>query len=105
MHMWMCVSYSFLEPSLNAPNLYSSKNLCILVPGQQRILAAPRLRIAYIRPSLHEFLVAADERQFARDGAVEVFDDIEVGREEDVEVALVDLSQVSQYAKIWLCER
>lgn len=32
-------------------------------------------------------------RQFASDGAVDVFDDGEVCREEDVEVALLDLLQ------------
>lgn len=37
--------------------------------------------------------MAADEGQFTRDGAVQVLDDVEVCREEDVEVTLVDLPQ------------
>lgn len=32
-----------------------------------------------------------DLGQLARDGAVDIFNDVEIGREEDVEVALVDL--------------
>jgi hypothetical protein len=71
--------------------LYSSQNFGILVPRQQRILSTPRLRITNISPSFHEFLVAADEGQFTGNGAVQVLDDVEVCREEDVEVALVDL--------------
>jgi hypothetical protein len=35
--------------------------------------------------------MAADEGQFPRNGTVHIFDDVEVCREEYVEVALVDL--------------
>lgn len=80
-----------VQQCITADRLYSSQNLGILIPRQQRILSTPRLRISNISPSLHEFLVAADESQFARNGAVQVLDDIEVSREEDVKVALVDL--------------
>lgn len=74
-----------------AAELYSSQNLGILIPRQQRILSTSCLRIPNISPSFHEFLVAADEGQFARDGAVQVLNNIEIRREEDVKVALVDL--------------
>lgn len=74
-----------------ADRLYSSQNFGILIPRQQRILSTPRLRISNISPTLHEFLVAADECQFARNGAVQVLNHVEVGREEDVKVALVNL--------------
>lgn len=37
--------------------------------------------------------MTADEGQFTGNGAVQVLDDVEVCREEDVEVALVDLTQ------------
>jgi hypothetical protein len=70
---------------------HGTENTGVLIPRQQRILAVPCLRILDVRPTLHEILVAGDGRQFARDGPVYVLDDVEVGGEEDVEVALVDL--------------
>lgn len=71
--------------------LHRAQYARVLVPRQQRVLAAPRLRVLNVRPALHKVLMAHHRRQLARDGAVNVLDDIEVRGEEDVEVALVDL--------------
>lgn len=76
--------------------LNRSKNLGILIPRQQRILPTLRLRIPDISPALHELLMVRHKRQFPRDGAIQVLDHVEVGRKEDVKVALVDLSKPNQ---------
>lgn len=69
-------------------SLHSRDDARILIPAEQRILAAACLRVLDVGPALHEVLVGQDTRQLARHGAVHVFHDGEVGREEDVEVAL-----------------
>lgn len=66
-------------------------NRRILIPAQHRILPTLRRAILHIRPPLQKLLVQHHPRQFAGDGAVDVFDDREIGGEEDVEVALLDL--------------
>ena len=68
--------------------LHSRNDTRILIPAEQGILAAVRLRVLNVGPALHEVLVRQDARQLARHGAVHVFHDGEVSREEDVEVAL-----------------
>lgn len=63
----------------------------VLIPLQHRILPAQRPRILRIRPPLQKLLLAHDPREFAGDGRVHVFHDVEIAREEDIEVALLDL--------------
>ena len=72
-------------------NLYSHQHASVLVPAQQRVLSTPCFRVLNIRPAVHEFLVACDLGQLSCDGTVHILDDIEVGREKDIEVPLVDL--------------
>ncbi len=64
----------------------------ILIPAQHRILSTLRRAILHISPALQKLLVQHHPRQFARDGAVDIFDDGEVCWEENVEVALLNLS-------------
>lgn len=71
--------------------LHRHHDTSVLVPGQERVLAVPRLRVFDVRPATHEVFVAHDLGQFASDGAVEVLDDVEIRGEEDIEVALLDL--------------
>ena len=40
---------------------------------------------------MHELLMARDLRQLPRNSTIHILDDIKVRREEDIEVALVDL--------------
>ena len=75
--------------------LHSNHDTRILVPSHQRIIAVPRARLCDVRPACHEVLVCVCAREFARDGCVHGLHDLEVGGEEDVEVALVDLKPVS----------
>lgn len=62
-------------------------------PAQHRVFSILRRTILYVGPALQEFLVQHHSCQFAGYGAVYVLDDGEVCGEEDVEVALLDLSQ------------
>lgn len=67
----------------------------ILIPSQQRVLTTLRLRLFHIRPSLQELLVAQNSGELAGDGLIYLLHDLEVGWEEDVEVALVNLLQLA----------
>lgn len=75
--------------------LHSDHKAGIFIPVQQRALSRFGLRILDIRPAIHEPLMRHDLCELAGDGAVHVFHDLEVGWEEDVEVALLDLQYVS----------
>ena len=55
-------------------------------PGARR-----GLRILNISPAIHEPLMGKDAGEFAGDGTVHVFHNLEVGGKQDVEVALLDL--------------
>jgi len=78
-------------PSFPPPTSNTHHNARVLIPPEHRILSAARLRIPDVGPAPQEFLMAHHACQLACDGAVDVFDDAEIGREEDVEVALLDL--------------
>lgn len=84
---------SFRYPLHHKRQLVSNSrhNAGIRIPGQERVLAVLGLGVFDVGPSAEEILVAEHLGQFARDGAVDVFHDGEIGREEDVEVALLDL--------------
>lgn len=73
--------------------LHSHQHASILIPAQQRILSIPRIRIFNVSPAVHELLVARDLRQLPSNSTIHILDDIEVCREEDIEVALVDLQR------------
>ena len=86
--------YSISTPYINPPTsipLHRNHETSILIPVQQRILPALGLRVLNIRPAIHETLVGEDAGEFASDGAVHVLHYFKVCREEDVEVALLDL--------------
>lgn len=70
---------------------HGNEDAGVRVPREQRVLAAPRLRVLHVRPGPHEGLVRHGARQLARHGAVHGLHDVEVRREEYVEVALVYL--------------
>lgn len=74
--------------------LYSDHHAGVLVPAQKGVLAAPRLGVGDVGPGAHEVLVRRDAGEAAGDGAVHGLHDAEVGGEEDVEVALVDLRRI-----------
>lgn len=63
----------------------------ILVPVQQRILSVPCLSIFNVCPAINKILVAHDLRQLSGNGTVYVLNNVKVGREEDIEISLVDL--------------
>lgn len=71
--------------------LHRHQHAGILIPGQQRILPIPRLSILDIRPAVHKVLMAHDLCQLPRHGTIDVLNDVEVGWEEDIEVALLNL--------------
>lgn len=75
--------------------LHRRKNTSILIPAQQRILSVFRLRLFYICPAPEKLLVREDAGELAGYGAVHEFHDVEICREEDVEVALMDLLFIS----------
>ena len=75
--------------------LHCRENTSILIPAQQWILPVLRLRLFYVRPALEELLVREDTGQLAGYGTVYELHDVEICREEDVEVALMDLLLVS----------
>lgn len=77
--------------SLYPTSLDRGEDLRILVPAQQRVLSVSRLCFLHIRPALQELFMRDDAGELAGDGAVHVFHDIEVGRKEDVEIALLNL--------------
>ena len=76
--------------------LHSKHNASILVPAQQWILPTTRLTELNIRPPEHKVLVREHPSQLTRDGLVHGLGYAEVGREHDVEVTLVHLSQIYQ---------
>lgn len=78
-------------PRRKIHRLHCHQHTGILVPGQQRILPAPCLGIFDVCPPTNKVLVAHDLGQLSGDGTVDVLDDVEVGGEEDIKVALVDL--------------
>lgn len=81
--------------------LHSHQHASILIPAQQRILSIPRLRILNVSPTVHELLVACDLRQLPGNSTIHILDDIEVRREEDIEVALVDLQKEISHVQIY----
>jgi hypothetical protein len=72
-------------------SLQRSKNTSILIPPQERILPILCLRLFHIRPPPQELLMREDTREFAGNSSVHHFHNVEVGGEEDVEVALMYL--------------
>lgn len=72
-------------------DLHSHQHASILIPAQQRILSTPCFCILNISPAVHELFMTCDLSQLSRDSAVHILDDIEVSREEDIKVALVNL--------------
>ena len=68
---------------------YSHHDAGILVPGQHRILAAAHLRIVDVSPPSEEVLVCHYTSQSSCQCTVDVFHDAKVGREQDVEIALI----------------
>jgi hypothetical protein len=71
--------------------LYSNHDTGILVMRQQWILSASRLGILNVCPSPHKVAMRRHAGKFAGDGAVHSFGDVEVCREENVKVTLVNL--------------
>lgn len=78
-------------------SLRSHHDARILVVGQQRVLAAPRLRVLDVGPAAQKIAVGHDARELAGDGAVHGLCDGKVCGEENVKVALVNLCQNGQY--------
>jgi hypothetical protein len=72
-------------------DLYSYHNTSILIPIQQRILSTLSLCILNVRPPPHKILMRKRPRQLSCYGAIHIFHDFEVCREEDIEVPLLDL--------------
>ena len=85
----VCGRLAALPPPLF--KLYSDEHAGVAVVRQQRVLAAPSLRVLDVGPAAHEVAVGHDAGELAGDGAVHGLGDVEVSREEDIEVALVDL--------------
>lgn len=77
--------------TLPQPHLHRNQNRRIPIPPNKRILPTHTPRILQISPFAQEILMCQNFGKFARDSAVHVFHDAEIGREEDVEVALLDL--------------
>lgn len=73
---------------------HSDHDTCILVPAHQRVVTVLRTRLCNIRSARHEILVCVCARKLACDGCVHGLHDLEVGGEEDIEVALVNLELV-----------
>jgi hypothetical protein len=71
--------------------LYSRQNTSILIPTQKRIFPTHRLRLLHKCPSAQKIFMREHPRQLPCDGAVHEFHDCEIGREEDVEIALMYL--------------
>lgn len=80
--------------------LHSHQHASILIPAQQRILPIPRLRVLNISPAVHELLMARNLRQLPGNSTIHILDNIEVCREENIEVALVDLSSKISHVQI-----
>ena len=88
--------YPIQPPSRNHASLHRHHHARVGVPGQQRIFAAAGLRVLDAGPARDEITVAEHARQIARDGAVDVLHDGEIGGEEDIKVALHDLRRECQ---------
>jgi hypothetical protein len=73
------------------PYLHRDHDAGVLVPAQQRVLSIPRLRLLDVRAPGHENFVRVGACETSGYGSIHGLDDFEVGGEEDVEVALVDL--------------
>jgi hypothetical protein len=77
----------------NGPDLlHSDHDTGVLIPSQQRIIAVLRARFSNICSACHEILMQVRACKATRYSCVHRFHDFEVGREQDVEIALVDLS-------------
>lgn len=72
--------------------LHSHKNAGIAVMRQQGVLPASSLGVLDVRPLAQKVAVGHDASELPRDGSVDGLCDPEVGGEEDVKVALVDLA-------------
>lgn len=71
--------------------LHCHQHTGIFIPGQQRILPTPRLSVLDVRPSMNKVFMTHDLCQLPGNGTVDIFNNIEIGREEDIKVALMDL--------------
>ena len=92
-----CISTELLQfpTSCRQPvSLHSDHDTRIFIPAHQRVVTVLGARLCDIRPACHEILMRVCARKFACDGGVHGLHDLEVGGEEDVEVALVDLQQL-----------
>ena len=81
----MCGAFLSFSP------LNGRHDMGIRIPAQHGIFAISGLSVFDIGPALEKVSMAEDAGQLASDGAVDVFHDVEVGGEEDVEVALMDI--------------
>ena len=63
----------------------------ILIPAQQWVVSVLGLRLLDVGSAVHEVFVRVRACELSCNACVHFFYDIEVGWEEDVEVALVDL--------------
>lgn len=85
--------YTFLCPIYPDAKLDRSHDACVLVPAQHRVLAASRPRVLDVGPAPEEILLGEHPGRSARHRMVDVLHQGEVGGEEDVEIALQDLSE------------
>lgn len=94
LHVQMTAIYSphlGCDRQLGPVCLHRDHHTCILVPAQQRIVPVLRARFRNVRPACHKVLVQICSCEAAGDGSIHRFHDFEVGGEEDVEIALVNL--------------
>lgn len=79
--------------------LYSSHDACVLIPTQHWVFPILRPSIFHICPSLQELFVRRHPCKPTRNNSVDIFDSWEVDREEDIEVTLMNLWEMSAQSR------
>src|SRR5690349_18439813 len=89
-----------VRPGKHGENFLSTRdrsqgnhNARVLVPIQQRIFPTLCFCVFDICPSFQEVFVSGDASELASDRTIYVLHNVEIGRKEDVKVALVDLKR------------
>lgn len=91
MYIYVIYKPPLYPRALPSPTLYRSHDARVGIPAQQGVLTIAGLGVVDVGPVAEKIFLAENARQVARQGTVDVFHEGEVGGEEDVEVALLNL--------------
>jgi hypothetical protein len=93
--IWYLYTIYLLGQYGNPAHLHSDHDTRVFIPRQQRIVTILGARFGNICSTCHKVLMQICARKATRNRRVHWFHNFKVGREQDVEIALVDLLLIS----------